>query len=390
MIIAWVALAYLVWRTAAGFFHRATSPREVVNQGAVAVHAKLVSNVMLIVLGVIMLGVRILPLQPVAMTDIGYASVAGARLELASTAPWGNMPPDVASGDTYGPINYLLYIPAVELTESADDSGWRSAVRPARMTALFGDMASLSILALIAYFRWGLRPSLLVSLAWLSCPWTLLALGASSNDSLVSLVVLATIASMHIPALRGLIIGIGVGIKFVPGVLLFPLAFRGKGTRGSSFFGMMLSLSFACAASLAWIMYRGVSVNRFIERTLIYQARRTSDFSMWSYLDLPAIRVILSVSVVCLFVAMALRSQDRSWKQSVAGIVACLIAVQLIASYWFFMYIAWFVGPLVLYFAAIRFEPLEAINNRAEDIDHGSFPRIPVKVNSVSAESALE
>ena len=27
--------------------------------------------------------------------------------------PYGNMPADVGTGDTYGPLNYLLYVPFV-------------------------------------------------------------------------------------------------------------------------------------------------------------------------------------------------------------------------------------------------------------------------------------
>ena len=45
--------------------------------------------------------------------DVGYAGVVGADLILDGTIPYGNMPADVGTGDTYGPLNYLLYVPFV-------------------------------------------------------------------------------------------------------------------------------------------------------------------------------------------------------------------------------------------------------------------------------------
>ena len=47
--------------------------------------------------------------------DVGYAGVVGADLILDGTIPYGNMPVDVGTGDTYGPLNYLLYVPFVLL-----------------------------------------------------------------------------------------------------------------------------------------------------------------------------------------------------------------------------------------------------------------------------------
>ncbi|HET6688270.1 MAG TPA: hypothetical protein VFG82_02810, partial [Rubrobacter sp.] len=45
--------------------------------------------------------------------DVGYAGVVGADSILEGTAPYGTMPQDVGTGDTYGPLNYLLYVPFV-------------------------------------------------------------------------------------------------------------------------------------------------------------------------------------------------------------------------------------------------------------------------------------
>ena len=47
--------------------------------------------------------------------DVGYAGVVGADLILDGTIPYGNMPQEVGTGDTYGPLNYLLYVPFIVL-----------------------------------------------------------------------------------------------------------------------------------------------------------------------------------------------------------------------------------------------------------------------------------
>ncbi len=45
--------------------------------------------------------------------DVGYAGVVGADRIIDGTLPYGNMPDDVGTGDTYGPLNYLIYVPFV-------------------------------------------------------------------------------------------------------------------------------------------------------------------------------------------------------------------------------------------------------------------------------------
>lgn len=47
--------------------------------------------------------------------DVGYAGVVGADLITNGMLPYGNMPDSVGTGDTYGPLNYLLYVPFVWL-----------------------------------------------------------------------------------------------------------------------------------------------------------------------------------------------------------------------------------------------------------------------------------
>ncbi len=45
--------------------------------------------------------------------DVGYAGVVGADRILEGSIPYGDFPADVGTGDTYGPLNYLLYVPFV-------------------------------------------------------------------------------------------------------------------------------------------------------------------------------------------------------------------------------------------------------------------------------------
>ena len=43
--------------------------------------------------------------------DVGYAGVIGADRITHGSTPYGTMPSDCASCDTYGPLNYIAYVP---------------------------------------------------------------------------------------------------------------------------------------------------------------------------------------------------------------------------------------------------------------------------------------
>ncbi len=62
--------------------------------------------------------------------DVGYAGVVGADLITNGMLPYGNMPDSVGTGDTYGPLNYLLYVPFVWLFGWSGDPSCGSSGGP--------------------------------------------------------------------------------------------------------------------------------------------------------------------------------------------------------------------------------------------------------------------
>jgi hypothetical protein len=103
-------LAHMSWLFARGVpaQRAARSPRT--RFGRLA--RRRVPTALIVLLAVALAGARIgVTLDGGNVIDVGAAGVDGARLELHGQAPWGNMPDDNPHGDTYGPLNYLAYVP---------------------------------------------------------------------------------------------------------------------------------------------------------------------------------------------------------------------------------------------------------------------------------------
>ena len=98
------------------------------------------------------------------------------------------------------------------------------------------------------------------------------------------------------------------------------------------------------------------------DRTVGYQASRPSPFSIWGQvesLDWLQLAVKIGAAVLALLVAFVPRRVDA---RAVAALgAAVLIALQLTATHWFYLYIVWFVPfVLVALFAAHRALPARA------------------------------
>ncbi|MGI8660762.1 MAG: hypothetical protein ACR2LH_06970, partial [Thermoleophilaceae bacterium] len=84
------------------------------------------------------------------------------------------------------------------------------------------------------------------------------------------------------------------------------------------------------------------------DRTLGYQASRPSPFSIWGQAEgLGWLQSAVQAAAVVLALAVAVSPRRRDVFQTAALAGAVLIAVQLGATHWFYLYIAWF-APLAL------------------------------------------
>ena len=151
--------------------------------------------------------------------DVGYAGVAGADRIIDGITPYGNMPDDVSTGDTYGPLNYLLYVPFVLMFGF---SGKWDFLPAAHATTVFAFTAG-AIGMFIAGWRFsGPRGAAAMVFAWAVFPYTIYSTNNNTNDIIVAAAGALGLAAATSPLGRGASIAAGFGIKLFP-LILGPL-----------------------------------------------------------------------------------------------------------------------------------------------------------------------
>ena len=128
----------------------------------------------------------------------------------------------------------------------------------------------------------------------------------------------------------------------------------GGRTRGPGVF----ILAFAAVSALVMlqtILDPGMAT--FYDRTLGYQAGRDSPFGIWGQVpSLEPLRVAIIVAAALLALCFAFLPRRKSLVQVAALGAALMLAVELTAEHWFYLYIVWFL-PLVLV-ALVGLRPL--------------------------------
>ena len=148
--------------------------------------------------------------------DVGYAGVVGGDLILNGMVPYGNFPSDVGTGDTYGPLNYLIYVPAVMIFGFAGEWGYLPAAHAVTIFAFLLGAAAL----LFAGWRYSsFRVGVALFLAWAVFPYTLYSTNNNTNDILVAAVTAVGLAFVTSPVARGVAVTAGFAIKLYPLVL---------------------------------------------------------------------------------------------------------------------------------------------------------------------------
>lgn len=276
--------------------------------------------------------------------DVGYAGVIGAD-RLAHDKPlYGGYPKDNEHGDTYGPVNYLAYVPFVQAL------GWSGSWDS--LPAAHGAAVAFDVLTMLALWLLGRRvrgPTLGIALAyaWAAFPFTLFASSTNTNDSLVALlVVLAFLAASSAPG-RGALAALAGLTKFAP-LALAPLLARGAGPwRLRSIAGFTGAFLVAGTLVALPVLLHG-DLGTVYEQTLGYQATRGSPFSVWGLYRLPhSAQLAAQLAAVGLAILVAFVPRRRTLVQVAALGAAVLIALQLGVTHWFYLYVVWFF-PLVM------------------------------------------
>jgi hypothetical protein len=315
----------------------------------------------LLVAALFLVGFRVgLDVADSGVIDVGYASVVGADLIAHGEPLYGGFPVDVARGDTYGPVSYLAYVPFEAIWPWGGE--WDD-LPAAHAAAVVFDLATFALLYLLGLrLRPGAQGRALaatLAFAWAAYPYTALVLESNSNDSLVAMLLTATLLLLTRPIARGALLAMAVLTKLAPLVLLPLLSTCGP--RARSF---ITAFALAAAALLLWPA-ADPGLATVWDRTIAYQADRDSPFSVWGQAPaLEPLRIALATGVGALAILLALRPRRKTLAQVAALAAALLIGLQLVAQHWFYLYVVWFYPLLLVAMATAAPAPSPARSSR--------------------------
>jgi hypothetical protein len=284
--------------------------------------------------------------------DVGFAGVIGADRIVDGDELYGRgFSGDVERGDTYGPVNYLLYVP---FEQALRWSGAWDDLPAAHAAAIAFDLLAIGGLLLLGRAlrrgREGKVLGIALAWAWAAYPYTAFVLETNANDTLVALACIGALLGFarRSGVAGGLAVGLGAAAKFAP-LALAPLFAR----RSPLVFGAVLALT--VAVSVAPFVPDG-GLREIYDRTVGYQAGRGSPFSLWGQVDgLDWLQTVVKAGAVGLALAVAFVPRRVEERQIAALGAAVLIALQLAVTHWFYLYVVWFVPfVLVAMFAAYR------------------------------------
>ena len=277
------------------------------------------------------------------VVDVGYSGVVGADRISDGHRLYGHFPDDDQHGDTYGPANYLAYVPFEQIwpwSGSWDD-----------LPAAHAASIAFDLLTMVLLFFLGRRirgPSLGIVLvyAWAACPFTLFASNSNSNDALVAALITGALLALAHPMRSGAVTAIAGLTKFAP-LGLAPLFATYGGKRKA----LPFALAFAVVAAVVMIpaLVGGGSLSNFYDRTVSFQRDRGSPFSVWGYYGgLATLQSAVQGAALALAVLVAFVPRRRDVVTVAALTTAVVIALQLGITHWFYLYVPWFLPPLLV------------------------------------------
>jgi hypothetical protein len=289
--------------------------------------------------------------------DVIYAVMEGATKLIHGILPYGHLPGDVVHGDTYPILSYGLYAPLAWL--SPVGSVWDSVDLALGATVL----AALGLAALAHRLarmpatvargaqppddQAGLRAALLV----LSFPPLLATVSTGTTDVTLALMLSSAVLLWRRPGRSTAILAAAGWFKLAPFALvpiwLAPLRGRrlaaalvGAAAVSLAVLSLVLALGGADGVSAMW-------------RAVSYQLSRGSPQSIWSVLHLAALQPWCQALTLAVVAGTAVRvglrpalAEDRA--RIAAAAAAVLLALQLSADYWAFLYTCWAIPLLAL------------------------------------------
>ena len=315
-------------------------------------------RVLRMILAALALIVAVVTISSPEAVDVLYAVMEGATKLTAGVLPYGHLPGDIIHGDTYPLLSFVAYTPLALI--SPVSSTWSSVDLALGFTAL-GALAGAAVLFRAVAGRRasgrGQRPveveaaGLRAALIWLSFPPVLAAVSSGTTDVLLALMLVFAVLLWRRPGLSTGLLTAAAWFKLAPLALLpvrvFPL--RGRALRRS--LAWMAIVTLPLLALL--ILLGGWGGPAAMVHAIAFQFSRSSPQSFWSVLGIGSLQPLGEAATLALIAGAAVRlraqpalQDDRARMAALSA--AIMIALELAAGYWAFLYLLWIVPLLAV------------------------------------------
>jgi hypothetical protein len=335
---------------------------------------------------VFLLGFRVgLNLEaPRGVIDVGLAGVVGGSRILDGEAPYGHMPQRgnlepcgpkdsegqvreriqtngrceaaIERGDTYGPVSYLAYVPAVAVFPW---SGKWDSLPAAHATSIAFDLLVVLALVLVGLRFGGRRLAVLLAFAWAAYPFTAYTLNSNTNDAIMPALLVLGFWCLTSDWARGAAVAFAGWTKFAA-LLVAPLwaTYPTVDLRRVARFAAAFALATLLAFSVLLLEPSlGEAIRTFWNRTVGFQSGRDSPFSPWGWgqyhargiPDLGILQPVMVVLAVALAGVVAVLPRRKNPVRLAALTAAVLGASQLTLTHWFYLYLPWVVPFVFLW-----------------------------------------
>jgi hypothetical protein len=256
-------------------------------------------------------------------------------------------------GDTYGPVAYEAYAPGY--LAFGWNGKWDPIGLPAvKATTILFDLLCLAGLGLLGLRFGGRALAAALPFAWAAYPFTQYASSSNTNDTILPAFLIWGLWLVTSPWARGAAVALAGWTKFAalplaPLWLSFPGPLR-RPRRALAFVGGFAVATLAAFSILLLEPDPLHAVDVFYRRTIEWQVKRDSPFSIWDWgqyhahglPDLHLVQRVLEVALVIVALAVAFVPRRKSVLQ-LAALTGMLVAgFELVLTHWFYLYIPWF------------------------------------------------